>query len=191
MVALMFCSAIAVGCGDDDDSGNTSDAGDGGPVADAGNDAGGSKPGTGGMSGGTGGTTMTATGVKCGSTTCMPPGAGLIPGGIPGGLGGMACCVDDANGTCGTMMGSMCVPPPPVDPSCPTINFPILGAMGSCCADNGMCGADGSPLGMGCVDYEMVTKALGVLGGLLTLPDPQKCGDMDHDAGGTEVDGGH
>jgi hypothetical protein len=180
MVALMFCGAIASGCGDDDDSGNKAD--DGGPAAEDGGEkdaGGGGAPGSGGRSGGTGGMTMTAMGVKCGSTTCMSPTAGLM---IPGVGGGAPCCVDDANGTCGTMMQGMCMPPPPVDPSCPTIMIPILGMMGSCCADNGMCGLDGSILGMGCVDYEMVTSSLGILGGVITLPAPQDCGD-DGDAG--------
>ena len=51
--------------------------------------------------------------------------------------------------------------------------------MGSCCAENGMCGLDGSALGQGCVDYKMVTASLGILGGLVTLPPPQSCGEED------------
>jgi hypothetical protein len=179
MVALMFFGATAVGCGDDDDSGNTSDAGDSGSaVEDAGNDAGGGgAPGTGGMSGGTGGM-MSVMSVKCGTSMCMSPGGGLIP---PGFLAA-ACCADDAKNQCGTMMGGMCKPPPPVDTSCPSIMIPALGSVGSCCATNGMCGLDGSLLSMGCVDYAMVKSALGVLGGVITLPDAQKCGDVDQDA---------
>jgi len=180
MVALMFCSAIAVGCGDDDDSGNTSDAGDSGSAGeDAGNDGGGGgAPGTGGRTGGTGGMTMTAMPVKCGTSMCQSPGGGLIP---PGFLAA-ACCADEAKNQCGSMMGGMCKPPPPVDTSCPSIMIPVVGSVGSCCAGNGMCGLDGSLLSMGCVDYEMVKSALGVLGGVITLPEAQKCGDMDQDA---------
>lgn len=190
MVALMFVGAIAVGCGDDDDSGNKN--GDGGPVATdgGGTDAGDSgAPGTGGRSGGTGGT-MTAPSVKCGSTSCMSATAGLN---IPGLAAGAPCCADDDKGQCGMMMGGVCMPPPPVDPSCPSISIPILGSMGSCCANNGMCGLDGSILGMGCVDYEMVTKSLGILGGVITLPKAQKCGGEDNDAGSKngDLDAGH
>jgi hypothetical protein len=56
-----------------------------------------------------------------------------------------------------------------------------------------MCGLDGSALGMGCVDYKMVTSSLGVLSGLITLPPAQRCGESEDDAGTVhgDEDAGH
>jgi hypothetical protein len=198
---FLFCSAVVLGCGDDDSSpAKAHDGGLDGGNKDASAEAG-ATGGTGGKTttGGTGGTAAPMP-VKCGSKTCSAGGGALagLPGGIGAGLAPMACCVDEKAGTCGMMVMGKCSLPPKTDPSCPSVNFPVIGMMGSCCADDGKCGLDGSALGQGCVDYKMVTSMLGVFGGLITLPPEQSCGSKPEDDGGmppdasmSEQDGGH
>jgi hypothetical protein len=185
MNVLVLCSAMAIACGDDDSVSMSSDRSDGGadatvaPSPDAATDT---QTGSGGVisSSGTGGTTMPAMRIPCGQNSCAPS----SPLGLP------ACCADQTIGMCGTMMGNSCSLPPKVDPSCPSVTIPIAGEVGSCCADNDKCGLDGSLFGMGCVDYKALTSSLGVLGGVLTLPPEQGCGESEGDAGPDE-DAGH
>lgn len=185
MNVLVLCSAMAVACGDDDSASMKSDAGTESvadatvaPSPDAASD---SHNGTGGVisSSGTGGTSVPEMRIPCGQNSCAPNPLGLT-----------ACCADQKAGICGTMMGSSCSTGPTVDPSCPSVMIPVAGKVGSCCADNGMCGLDGSLFAMGCVDYRSLTSSLGVLGGVLTLPPEQSCGESEGDAGPGE-DAGH
>lgn len=88
-------------------------------------------------------------------------------------------------GTCGTMSGTTCAPPPMPDPRCPMVS--VLGmSMASCCAPNGMCGLDASLLGMGCVDYATASASTG---GLIMTPPPVACDEAGD--GGTAEDGGN
>lgn len=71
---------------------------------------------------------------------------------IPG-MGGGACCADEATAACGTMQGGTCMPKPPVAENCPKI-APIFGMpVNSCCQADNTCGVDGSALGRGCGPY--------------------------------------
>jgi hypothetical protein len=184
MNALVLCSAMLLACGDDDSASTTGDRTDGGADAtvasfpDAATDS--TQTGTGGTisSSGTGGSMMPAMRIPCGQNSCTATTA----------LGLPSCCAE--GNVCGTMMGNTCTLPPKVDPSCPSVTIPVAGDVGSCCADNGKCGLDGSLFGMGCVDYEALKSSLGVLGGVLTLPAEQSCGESERDAGADE-DAGH
>lgn len=161
-VVLGVVSAALLACGGDDDGGQ--------PVAGTGGVGGGlptSGTGASGVGGGSGmggaGGTMAAMPVPCGTNTCQPLGGGIAAM-IPG-LGAalpMPCCLDAAMGTCGTMMaGGACMPPPVSDPRCPPLNFAGM-QVASCCTPSGVCGANASQLGFGCVDPGMFTGMPGM-----------------------------
>lgn len=102
--------------------------------------------GSGGAGGGVapaGGSGGSAAGpVTCGTMTCANP---LAAAASMGGIRLSApCCLPEMAG-CGFTRGDACVAPQPPAPLCPTPTFP--GAT-SCCQSNGMCGTDGTPIGM-------------------------------------------
>lgn len=105
--------------------------------------------GTAATTGGAGGTTMSTT-VPCGTATCEPD---------PAFMGfQLACCVDDATSTCGTMFAGfgMCAAPVDPDPRCESVALgPIT--IPSCCADGNRCGISAAMLGMGCTSIEDIT----------------------------------
>ena len=101
--------------------------------------------------------------VPCGPKVCM--GSGLLTAVFA------PCCADQTTGACGTLANGVCTPVPVADPRCPQVT--ILGQMPApCCTATGMCGVDGSMLGMGCSDLAQV-KLL-----LPTAPPPQRCDGM-------------
>lgn len=86
--------------------------------------------------------------VDCGPAVCS---------GIKvGSTGAMPCCVSEATGQCGGMMGTSCVPNPATDPECPKISSP-LGTLNGCCMAGGTCGVDASPVGRGCQPYSTLS----------------------------------
>ena len=187
LASLVASSSTAlVGCGGDDDGGK--------PEPDSGMpDA--STAGTGGMgggggSGGAGGSVAVAAPVKCGTALCQQPTNPLTALlGLAGGLAGggmtpalpmaMACCLDEAAGTCGltAMAGGTCEAPAVVDDRCPRLEFPApaglpfdIGALlgpnvgAGCCTESGDCGLDGSLFGRGCVELSQAATMLGGAG---------------------------
>jgi hypothetical protein len=83
------------------------------------------------------------------------------------------CCADQATATCGSLMGTMCMPPPAVDMRCPAPT--VLGMVTMpCCTASGMCGIDASLAGMGCLDL----SGLG-------MGTPQRCDGTPLPAAGT------
>jgi hypothetical protein len=189
---FLLGSAVAIaGCGgDDDDSGDAGGVGTGGIGAGTGGvgTGTGGTTGTGGMTGGTGGMTSTSMPVPCGANMCSAPSLG---GGIPGLMLAQPCCVDQTAGTCGTMSGGTCMPPPTPDPDCPMVTV-FTSTMPACCAANNLCGVDASMLGMGCIDFDMVRNGPG--GMLITPPPATTCDGVpvgDEDGGApTDNDAG-
>jgi hypothetical protein len=169
MLGFLLCLAA---CGDD--SGEDPVMNGTMPTATGMMDA--SVPGTAGVNGSTG---MPTTGmmmpmvetpmVPCGSATCT----GIAVPGItlPG-----PCCVDQAAGTCGTLSGSECMPPPPSDPRCPEWNFPIP----TCCGAGGSCGFN---TGTSCIEVPEAFRAFAAgLVGAIMICDGSDAG-ADEDAG--------
>lgn len=195
-LSLTLVPIAALGCGSDDGGGSSgSGAGAGGAggatagngaasgAGGAGSGASGStatgQAGAGGATAGAGGSTAVAP-VMCGTATCAPdPMASrfLRP-----------CCVDEAAGTCGTMIafggaGTCNVPIPP-DLRCPTVmasTFTIPG----CCTDMNRCGISipGMATCLSLDEAAMIAAGDGGVadGGMPTntfavdLPPPQAC----------------
>lgn len=159
-----WCTAVALaglvsvfGCGDDD--GTTT------PAQTTGGSSGGAASG-GTRSSAAGTAAMAPAPVECGSAMCSAP---MLPGGmgIPGGIAlSMPCCADEAKGTCGSMSGTTCMPPPAPAPNCPAP--PSFGGftLTACCVEaTQICGIDASMAGMGCVDLGGLGGAIPGLGG--------------------------
>jgi hypothetical protein len=145
------------------------------------------------------GSTGSTGAVSCGSSQCSVaanPLAGLLGAAVPASV---ACCVDEAKGTCGTaaMTGATCEPPATADPRCPGIDLGALagltamfgagagGVMTGCCVNNA-CGLDGMLLGRGCVENSEAKTALAalpVIGTLINVPAPIACDHPDTDSG--------
>jgi hypothetical protein len=139
--------------------------------------------GTGVITGGTGvaGTTATAGStapapIACGTKMCAAAAAA-----IPGLPAATPCCADMPTGTCGTLSGTTCQPPPMADPRCPMIS--VFGmALTPCCTGTGMCGVDASLLGMGCADLMTVRT-------IAPTAVPQRCDGMPLPMAGTGAAG--
>ena len=67
-----------------------------------------------------------------------------------------ACCADPATGTCGTLSGGTCVPPPPPAPNCPVPSFAGVTLRACCITATNLCGIDATSLGMACVLLDSV-----------------------------------
>jgi hypothetical protein len=117
--------------------------------------------------------------VQCGPTKmCSSPATAIA---IPGFPAATPCCADAATGTCGTVSGTVCQPPPMPDPRCPTISVATFTLM-PCCTATGMCGVDASALGMGCAD-------LTTLRAFAPTAVPQRCDGMPLPMAGTGAAG--
>lgn len=115
--------------------------------------------------------------VACGTATCELPfdAAGIVE----------ACCLSDAESTCGyrsSFTMQKCIGMVKSDPQCPEVT--IVGVVtAGCCSANGECGIDGSALGMGCVEFgAAASRAAGVFaaeagmgGSTGIIPVPQRC----------------
>jgi hypothetical protein len=184
---VMAASCVLVlGCGSskDSDSGKDNDAGSskggtsGGGSGSSGNGSGGSASGTGGTMAGTGGMPggAVAHNVDCGDNVC----AGVQPGsmmGFPGFMLAEVCCADESAGTCGSISAddaTKCLAPPEPDSRCPQ----VMGQPG-CCADNNICGLDGSLAGRGCFGLDKLSAMFGNLPPaikmMFMLPDVKTC----------------
>jgi hypothetical protein len=179
----------SLGCGSSKDDKPSPQAGSGGGAAGHAGKAGSSSNAAG---------TGTSAAMSCGSSQCTVatnPLAGLLGAAVPASV---ACCVDEAKGTCGTaaMTGATCEPPAVADPRCPGIDLGALsgltamfgaggGAMTGCCVNNA-CGLDGMLLGRGCVENSEAKTALAalpVIGTLINVPAPIACDHPDTDSG--------
>jgi hypothetical protein len=119
--------------------GTTAAAGSGGMAASSG---------SGGMtaSSGSGGSGSGGLSVACGTATCMQPAAApSVQATLPA-----PCCVDAAQGTCGSMIMGTCTPPPPPAPDCPMVAFST--SRPCCITATNVCGVDATAFGMGCID---------------------------------------
>lgn len=104
----------------------------------------------------------------------------------------VACCVDAANGVCGTAAaaGATCEVAATPDTRCPGIDLGGLGAAAGgfasllgnlstgCCTPAGQCGVDGSIFGRGCVENGEARAMLGQLpaiGALIPVPPSLAC----------------
>ena len=177
---LCVCAFICAACGDDDVAADSGPDASGG---DAAADAASSDMIPPSMSGSGGSTqTMSSTpAVMCGQRRCAVPlqmEYNLLAGfaqtagfPLPSGGGGLlpqACCTSDME--CGLVVaGAGCVPPPPADAHCPNVSVLSVTVPGCCIESQGICGANGAQTGQGCVDVS-------VLGPLLGLPAPRRCG---------------
>jgi hypothetical protein len=191
IVFLMFTAACGTHRGldpkDDDDSSDAGKAGRGGSSAGAGR---------GGAGGSAGSAPVT---VRCGSKQCAAPMSALsalpIPTAIPAPV---ACCADEATGTCGSAAsaGAICERPAVPDARCPGINLGQLGMLGGmpamqmsgCCVDN-KCGLDGALFGRGCVENgeaQSTLAAIPFIGNLIDVPAPRACDAPPAADGGTE-----
>ena len=111
--------------------------------------------------------------VKCGDTMCGAEGSGISS------LLARPCCLDEANGVCGTspITGGDCAKPVESDSRCPEVDVMGLLKLPSCCADN-RCGIDGAMFGMpGCTDLKVASSQLPVMG-FVTFPQPRTCDGM-------------
>ena len=200
-------TAAAVGCGDDDD--------DSTPIAGSGGAAGSRTAGSGGRAGALGGAGTTgvvvAEPVACGSSQCQPPNS-LLSGlaGIASLIGitlpsAVPCCLDSADGSCGTAASAdaTCEAPAIADARCPGLSFGAIpglptgaapGAnMGGCCIAN-QCGLDGSLFGRGCLESseaQTLLNGIAGLGGFLTFPPALACDrPIEVDDAGVSADAG-
>ncbi|HKP62119.1 MAG TPA: hypothetical protein VJV78_35550, partial [Polyangiales bacterium] len=150
--AIALASLVSVlGCGGEESM--TPGVGAGGAGGAAG----------GGTAGGAAGSS--SGGMACGPKVCMTP---MIPPGLPV-MARPACCVDAATGTCGSLNGTMCMPPLPVPPACPPPPS-FMGVMTTaCCTPNNICGVDASMLGLGCFNIGSIPGIGG--GGPATMCD--------------------
>ncbi|HET6334648.1 MAG TPA: hypothetical protein VFG30_15605 [Polyangiales bacterium] len=104
----------------------------------------------------------------------------------------VACCFDEAKGTCGSAAatGATCEVPSTPDTRCPGVDLGALGAaaggaaaglgnlMTGCCTPTGACGLDGSIFGRGCVENSEAKAMIGAIpfvGTLLNLPPALQC----------------
>jgi hypothetical protein len=110
----------------------------------------------------------------------------------------VACCVDEASGTCGLSMtaGGECNEPAEEDDRCPDTDLGAIGMLAGgaasggygCCIDN-QCGVDSSAFGGGCTENAAAkaqVEALPLIGALIAggIPAPQACDAVGNDAGG-------
>jgi hypothetical protein len=207
LALLIFGASLLGSCTDSRKQKPPVDAGsDAGKTLDAGKDAGKT-----GAAGTTAPPVMTAKPVPCGSKMCSAPASplGMLGGAIPGlpagGAGGlgipmaMACCLDEATGSCGltATAGGMCEPPATRDMRCMGVDLGALAAlagnMGFGCCINNQCGVDGSAFGRGCVpaaEAKTMLAAQPLVGGLIMVPAPRACdGDTGNDAGSMTMTG--
>jgi hypothetical protein len=189
LAALLACSACSSSKDADDDDDESK--------------AGSSASGTGGRSG-SGGSTRAGTGapmpppVACGDKQCTAPMSLLSGLPFPGLPVAVACCVDEAEGTCGSAAaeGATCEPPAVPDERCPGVNLaqlgPIAGGLSGqqmmgCCTPNGDCGLDGAFFGRGCVENGEARAQLGAIPLIGTLlPNARRCDappETEEDAG--------
>ena len=135
--------------------------------------------------------------LACGQSECMRPknvAAQLLMGitGLPmTGAETVACCLDEAAGTCSAAAsnGSSCDTVAVSDNRCPGVDLSALSnlvgglgdsameAMIGCCTHD-MCGLDGKLFGRGCVENaeaKRMLSAVPVIGPLISVPPPRAC----------------